>query len=165
MLSLFRIPGDITICFFIWSIKTSSDSKEYCNCSDKTIYLQVKRSFSWRKVIFYIIRLKKKLKNLYQNANTKCVSWKWLFIVHLRLHVYVITFLKSVNTSLFIWLFRYGSIILIKYASTIFCLKVFLGAVFFKRKISEVYFIKIMEVSLNSQMNSDVLTLFRNSIT
>ena len=35
----------------------------------------------------------------------------------------------------------------------------------FKRKILEVYFIKIMEPSLSSQINSDVLTLFRNGIT
>ena len=35
----------------------------------------------------------------------------------------------------------------------------------FKREILEAYFIKIMVPSLNSQMNSDVLTLFRNRIT
>ena len=35
----------------------------------------------------------------------------------------------------------------------------------FKRKILEEYFIKIMAPSLNSQINSDVLTLFRNGIT
>ena len=35
----------------------------------------------------------------------------------------------------------------------------------FKWKILEAYFIKIMVPSLNSQMNSDVLTLFRNGIT
>ena len=34
-----------------------------------------------------------------------------------------------------------------------------------KRKILEAYFIKIMVPSLNRQMNSDVLTLFRNGIT
>ena len=33
---------------------------------------------------------------------TECVSQKRLFTVHLGLHVYVIPFLKSVNTSLFI---------------------------------------------------------------
>ena len=35
----------------------------------------------------------------------------------------------------------------------------------FKRKILEAYFIKIMIPSLNGRMTSDVLTLFRNSIT
>ena len=35
----------------------------------------------------------------------------------------------------------------------------------FKRKILAVYFIKIMEPSLNSQMNSDALTLFRIGLT
>ena len=35
----------------------------------------------------------------------------------------------------------------------------------FKWKILETYFIKIMVPSLNSQMNNDVLTLFRNGIT
>ena len=35
----------------------------------------------------------------------------------------------------------------------------------FKQKIVEAYFIKIMVPSLNGQMNSDVLALFRNSIT
>ena len=35
----------------------------------------------------------------------------------------------------------------------------------FKRKIFETYFIKITEPSRNSQMNNDVLTLFRNGIT
>ena len=35
----------------------------------------------------------------------------------------------------------------------------------FKRKMLEAHFIKIMVSSLNSQMNSDVLTLFRNGIT
>ena len=34
-----------------------------------------------------------------------------------------------------------------------------------KWKILEAYFIKIMVSSLNNQMNSDVLTLFRNGIT
>ena len=34
----------------------------------------------------------------------------------------------------------------------------------FKRKILQAYFIKVMVPSLNSQMNNDVLTLFRNSI-
>ena len=35
----------------------------------------------------------------------------------------------------------------------------------FKWKILESYFIKIMVPSLNSQMNSDVLKLFRNGVT
>ena len=35
----------------------------------------------------------------------------------------------------------------------------------FKRKILEAYFIKVMVPSLNSQMNNDVLTLFRTGIT
>ena len=35
----------------------------------------------------------------------------------------------------------------------------------FKQKMFEVYFITIMEPSLNSQMNSDMLKLFRNGIT
>ena len=34
-----------------------------------------------------------------------------------------------------------------------------------KRNILEAYFIKMMLPSLNSQMNNDVLTLFRNGIT
>ena len=73
------------------------------------------------------IKLKVKLKNLYQNIYTECVPWKRLFKVHLGLSVYFTPFLKGFNTSLFIWLFR-GTIILIKYASKIFRLKVFLGA-------------------------------------
>ena len=48
-----------------------------------------------------IIRLKVKLKNLYQNTFTEYVYLR-LFTVHLGLRVYVIPFLKSVNTSLFI---------------------------------------------------------------
>ena len=35
----------------------------------------------------------------------------------------------------------------------------------FKWTILEAYFIKMMEPSLNSQMNNDVLTLLRNGIT
>ena len=35
----------------------------------------------------------------------------------------------------------------------------------FKRRILEAYFIKIMVSSLNSQMNNNVLTLFRNGVT
>ena len=35
----------------------------------------------------------------------------------------------------------------------------------FKRKILEAHFIKVMVLSLNSQMNSYVLTLLRNGIT
>ena len=35
----------------------------------------------------------------------------------------------------------------------------------FKRKILETYFTKLMVPSLNSQMNSNILTLFRNGIT
>ena len=35
----------------------------------------------------------------------------------------------------------------------------------FEQKILEAYFVKIMEPSLNSKMNCDVLTLFRNGIT
>ena len=35
----------------------------------------------------------------------------------------------------------------------------------FKRKMLEAYFIKIMVPSLNSQMNNNVLTLFRNGVT
>ena len=35
----------------------------------------------------------------------------------------------------------------------------------FKQKILEAYFLKIMEPSLNSQMNIAILTLFSNGIT
>ena len=35
----------------------------------------------------------------------------------------------------------------------------------FKRNILEAYFINIMVPSLNSQMNNDVLTFFRNGVT
>ena len=48
-----------------------------------------------------IIRLKVKLKDLYQNTFTEYVYLR-LFTVYLGLRVYVIPFLKSVNTSLFI---------------------------------------------------------------
>ena len=35
----------------------------------------------------------------------------------------------------------------------------------FKRKILEIYFIKTLNPILNNQLNSDILTLFRNGIT
>ena len=34
----------------------------------------------------------------------------------------------------------------------------------FKRKILEAYFIKTMNPILNNQLNSDILTLFRNGV-
>ena len=35
----------------------------------------------------------------------------------------------------------------------------------FKRKILEAYFIKTLNPTLNNQLNSDILTLFRNGVT
>ena len=35
----------------------------------------------------------------------------------------------------------------------------------FKRKILEAYFIKTLNPILNNQLNSDILTLFRNGVT
>ena len=35
----------------------------------------------------------------------------------------------------------------------------------FKRKILEVYFIKKLNLILNNQLNSNILTLFRNRVT
>lgn len=73
--------------------------------------------------------LKVKLKNIYEKIYTECLSEKWLVTKLLGLRVSVIPCLKSVNTSLFILLLREGFIILIKHASKIFHLKVFLRTI------------------------------------
>ena len=92
--------------------------------SQRTGVLPVTTWFFW-KFYFSLRTSYKKLICCTNNPNahicTFCKSWSFIWWCFFPVSIY--------NPSLFIWLFREGSIILIKYASKIFRLKVFLGAI------------------------------------
>ena len=117
LLQFLQLSGHSVLNLILWIGKKHFNNVKGYKKNDKQNYLFTNKTKLFVKYSHH--QVKSKIKK----SLSKCIYWMCVIkaIIYSTFGIACLPFLKSVITSLFIWLFREGTIILIKYASKIFC--------------------------------------------